>query len=119
MLDEAGASVVAYYSLAATSAARRDLPGAMRRNSPDPVPAMLLARMAVDRPHQRAGLGQAMLMEAMKRTAAISRAAGVRMLIVHAIDDEAASFYRKYGFREMPGQTGALFLPIETIVEAM
>ena len=79
---------------------------------------MLLGRLAVDHRHQRAGIGPAMLREAMMRTLEISRTAGVRLLIVHPIDDEAAGFYAHYGFRRM-GDGEAMFLPIETIIEAL
>ncbi len=111
--------VVAFYALATTSVARAELPGRMRRNAPDLVPAMLVARLAVDKTHQGAGLGKGMLCEAMKRTIEIAGAAGVRMLIVHAIDDDAALFYRTFSFIDLPAVDGSLFLPVETIVAAL
>lgn len=75
---------------------------------------MLIGRLAVDQSHQGAGIGPAMLREAMMRTLEISRSAGVRLLIVHPIDAEAAGFYAHYGFRPMDDGR-AMFLPIETI----
>jgi hypothetical protein len=60
-----------------------------------------------------------MLREAMQRTLEISRSAGVRALIVHAIDDEAVTFYLKYGFVLFPSDSRTMFLPIETITGAL
>ena len=111
-------AVWGYYSLATASVERAGLPGALRRNSPDPVPAMLLARLAVDQRHQGVNIGPAMLREAMSRTLEISRTAGVRLLIVHPIDDDAAKFYAHYGFRPMDDGK-AMFLPTETLAGAL
>lgn len=91
----------------------------MRHGSPDPVPVMVLGRLAVDRRHQGAGLGAALLKDAMLRTVEISRAAGVRMLIVHAMDEGTAQFYKRYGFEAFPREPLTLFLPIETVIAAL
>lgn len=111
--------VVAYYALATGSLQRADLKAAMRHGLPDPVPAMVLGRLAVAGRHQGAGLGEGLLMDAMRRTVEVSRAAGVRMLVVHAIDEGAAGFYRKYGFQSLPREPLTLFMPIETIIGAL
>lgn len=114
-----GERVVAYYSLAAGAVMLRDLHRRYRHNLPDPVPVMVLGRLAVDRGHAGRGLGAALLRDAMLRTLEVSRAAGVRMLLVHAIDDEAASFYLRYGFHAFPTGGRTLFLPVETIAAAL
>ena len=80
---------------------------------------LVLGRLAVAKDCPGIGLGSAMLRDAMRRCVEISQAAGVRMLIVHAIDDNAAGFYRQYGFKPLPGEALTLFLPIETMVGAM
>lgn len=112
-------AVVAYYALATGSLQRADLKSAMRHGLPDPVPAMVLGRLAVAERHQGEGLGKGLLMDAMRRTVEVSRAAGVRLLVVHAIDERAAGFYRKYGFQSLPRERLTLFMPIETIVAAL
>ena len=63
-----GARIVGYYSLASGSVESRQTPGRVRRNMPDPVPVMLLGRLAVDRTVQGAGLGRALLKDAILRT---------------------------------------------------
>ena len=82
---------------------------------PDPVPVVLLGRLAVRRDFQGRGLGSDLLRDALARTLAISAAVGVRALLVHAIDDAAADFYRRYGFEPSAIHPGTLMLPIETI----
>lgn len=111
--------VVAYYALATGSVHRSELKSKMRHRAPDPMPVMVLGRLAVDRRHQGARLGEALLRDAMLRTIEISRVAGVRMLIVHAIDEAAAGFYLRCGFEPLPRQESTLFLPIETIIAAL
>lgn len=111
--------IVGYYALVTGSVERAALKSKMRHGAPDPVPVMVLARLAVDQRHHGAGLGAALLRDAMLRILEVSRVAGVRMMIVHAIDEVAAAFYRRYGFEELPREPLTLFLPIETIVDAL
>lgn len=112
---EAG-SVVAYYSLATGSVLRTDVARKLRHDLPNLVPVLVLGRLAVDRRHKGRGLASGMLREALIRTADISRTAGVRLLIVHAIDDEAVGFYARYGFQAFPAGSRTMYLPIETIL---
>ena len=116
--EDAGA-VVAYYSLAAGAVARSDVPGQMRRNMPNPVPVMVLGRMAVDRRHAGKGLGKAMLKQAVQRVIEAANLIGARAMVVHAIDDEAVAFYTPFGFQLFPNTGRTLFLPIQTIVAAL
>ncbi len=111
--------VLAYYCLAAGSITRGDLPGRLRHGLPDPVPVMILGRLAVDRDHAGNGLGPQLVREALRRTAQAADIAGVRGLLVHAIDEQAAGFYTKYGFQAFVTGTRTLFLQIETIVESL
>ena len=108
-------TVVAYYALAVGSIDRNLVPSKMRRNAPEQIPVNILARLAVDARCHGQGIGRAMLKDALLRTLQLSRIAGVRALMVHAIDDDANRFYLKYGFLEFPAGTKTLFLPIETI----
>ena len=80
---------------------------------------MVLGRLAVDRRCQGLKFGIALLREAMLRTLRVSEQAGVRALIVHAIDDEAMAFYTRYGFQVFPPETPTLLLPIETMAAAL
>jgi ribosomal protein S18 acetylase RimI-like enzyme len=107
--------VIAYYTLANGAVIRTDVPRKIRQGLPNPVPVMVLGRLAVDKGHSGKGLGRSLLREAMQRTAQASQIAGLRALIVHAIDDEAVAFYAKYGFQVFPSGTRTMFLPIETL----
>ena len=109
--------VVGYFSLAAGSVEHETAPGALKRNAPDPIPVIILARMAIAIEEQFKGLGSALLAEAMKRTVKASSIIGARALIVHALDDRAANFYRAHGFRPLSGET--YFIPVKAIVRNM
>ena len=111
--------VIGYYTLATGGVTRSDMPRKIRHDLPNPVPVMMLGRLAVDERHQKNGIGPAMLCEAMQRTLEISQAAGVRALMVHAIDDEAVTFYLQYGFVLFPADSGTMFLPIETLAASL
>jgi predicted N-acetyltransferase YhbS len=112
-------TVAAYYTLAAGAVAREETPGWAKRNMPNPVPVIVVGRLAVDSNHQGRGLGKSLLREAMQRSLEASRQIGARALIVHTIDDEAADFYLPFGFERFPAQSATLFLPIETIEKAL
>ncbi len=94
--------VVGYYALSAGAVAHRASTGAVRRNMPDPIPVMVLARLAVDRKAQGKQLGGALLRDAVSRAISVSENAGVRALLVHALHEKAKAFYRHYGFEESP-----------------
>ncbi|HWI75885.1 MAG TPA: GNAT family N-acetyltransferase [Sphingomicrobium sp.] len=111
--------VVGYYTLATGGVTRSEIPRKMRHGSPNPVPVMVLGRLAVDERHQKKGIGPAMLKEAMQRTIGISRSAGVRALVVHAVDDDAVTFSLKYGFILFPAESRTMFLPIETLASGL
>jgi GNAT superfamily N-acetyltransferase len=91
--------VVGYYSLAVGSASRRSATGAVARNMPDPVPVMLLARLAVDSAWQGRGLGASLLQDAVARTVQAADIAGIRAMLVHALSPDAERFYRYFGFQ--------------------
>lgn len=115
---DAGA-VVAYYTLAYGSVVRQEIPRKIRQGLPNPVPVMVLGRLAVDKGHGGNRLGIGMLREAMQRTLEASQIAGLRALIVHAIDDEAVGFYGKYGFQLFPAGSRTMVLPIETLRQSI
>jgi GNAT superfamily N-acetyltransferase len=111
----AAGEIAAYYTLSAGAVQLDQVPGKLKRNMPNPLPVIVLGRMAVDLRHAKKGLGKALLKEAMKRVLEASRAVGARALIVHAIDDDAVSFYTQYDFQVFPADSRTLFLPIETL----
>lgn len=94
--------VYGYYALAAGAVSHPMATTAVRRNMPDPVPVMVLARLAVDHRAQGIKLGASLLQDAVNRAVAVSQNAGVRALLVHALHDRAKAFYEHYGFQSSP-----------------
>jgi GNAT superfamily N-acetyltransferase len=92
-------SVYGYYALAAGAVSHQAATSAVRRNMPDPIPVMILARLAVDQRAQGLKLGGALLQDAVSRAVMVSQNAGVRALLVHALHDRAKAFYEHYGFQ--------------------
>jgi GNAT superfamily N-acetyltransferase len=107
--------VVAYYCLATGSITSELAPGRIRRNMPDPIPLMVLGRLAVDLACQHHGLGKALLRDAIQRNVQVSEMVGVKALLVHAISDSAARFYEAHGFQTSPLAPRTLFLPISEV----
>jgi GNAT superfamily N-acetyltransferase len=95
-------SVVGYYSLAASSLLPGLATGRVRRNVPNPVPVVLIGRLAIDRGWQGKGLGGDLLRDATLRVLAAGDAIGVRGMLVSAISPEAGAFYERYGFKPSP-----------------
>jgi len=91
--------VVGYYSLAVGSVSRRVSVNRVRRNMPEPIPIMLLARLAIDGNWQGRGLGRSLLRDAVSRTIQAADIVGIRALLVHAISDDARRFYQYFGFQ--------------------
>lgn len=108
-------TVSGYYTLAASAVAHDRAPGSVRRNMPQPIPVILLGRLAVDERHQGAGLGASLLQDAVLRVAGAAELVGVRALLVHAIDEAAVSFYRHFGFTPSPIDEATLFLTMHAI----
>jgi GNAT superfamily N-acetyltransferase len=94
----AAGRVVGYYALAAGGVAQATATGRVRRNMPDPVPVMVLGRLAVDLKYQGRGIAKGLLRDAILRTLQVARMAGIRALLVHAISPEAKRFYEHCGF---------------------
>lgn len=113
--EQPGMRVVAYYCLAAGAIVRDAVPSQVRRNMPDPLPVIVIGRLAVDRNYQGHGLGRALLRDAVLRIAQAANIAGVRAILVHAISSEAREFYVQAGFR--PSSVDPMTLLV-TVVEA-
>lgn len=109
-VDSEANRVVGYYTLSAVAAEHASLPGRARRNAPNPVPAVLLGRLAVDRKAQGSGLGRLLVRDAILSTLAAANRIGVRLLIVHALHDDAVAFYATLGFKPSPTDPLDLYL---------
>ncbi|MGJ3524007.1 GNAT family N-acetyltransferase [Nitratidesulfovibrio sp. D1] len=107
--------VVGFYSLAVGSVAHEIAPGGIRRNMPDPVPVMILARLAVDRGMQGRGIGRALVRDALLRTVQAADIAGIRAILVHALHERAAAFYAGCGFQPSPVSPLTLMLRMEEV----
>ena len=97
VVADASGRVMGCYALAAGAVAHETATSAVRRNMPDPVPVLVLGRLAVDRQAQGMKLGAALLQDAVKRAISVSADAGIRALLVHALSERAKHFYLYYG----------------------
>jgi GNAT superfamily N-acetyltransferase len=97
-----GRSVVAFYALASSAVTTAAAPGRFRRNMPDPVPVVVLGRLAVATPHRGQGLGRALFQDAALRVIHAADAIGIRGMMVHALSEEAKAFYLHLGLEESP-----------------
>ncbi|MGE0279420.1 MAG: GNAT family N-acetyltransferase [Rhizobiaceae bacterium] len=95
-------NVVGYYALAANSVSVREATGRMRRNMPDPVPVVILGRLATDVSARGKGLGDALLRDACQRVLHAAETIGIRGILVHALNEDAARFYDRNGFESSP-----------------
>jgi len=110
-----GADVVGYYSLLAGAIRHESVTKALRRNMPDPLPVLVLGRLAIDLRYQNQGLGSALLRDAMIRAVKVSGDAGIFALMVHALSEQARRFYLSRGFVESPFQPMTLMMTLVTV----
>lgn len=101
--------VVGYYALSTCSVIRADVSSKMRRNAPNPIPIIILGRLAVDRAFAGQGLGSDLLSDAVKRSLNVAMHAGAKAIQVHALSDAAREFYMKWGFAPSPLAPHTLF----------
>ena len=112
--------VIGYYSLSAGSLAAAVLREKFRRRLPRyPVPVALLGRLAVDKSYQGHGLGAVLIADALQRIALASQVMAVYAVVVDALHESAAKFYRQFGFIPLPSQPLKLFLPMDTVTESV
>lgn len=112
----AGDVVIGYHTLAVGHVMREEAPERLTKGlARHPVPIMLLARLAVDRRWHRLGVGSALLNDAMRRTLQAADIAGIRAFAVHAKDDEARNFYRKFDFIPSPTDPMHMFVPLKDL----
>jgi GNAT superfamily N-acetyltransferase len=111
--------VVGYYALAVGAVAHAEATGRTRRNMPDPVPVMVLGRLAIDAGFQGRGLGRALLRDAILRTLQAAEIAGIRAILVHAISEDARRFYERCGFQPSPLDPMTLMITLRDAEQAL
>jgi len=111
--------VIAYFSLAANLVSRADIPKRVGHGSPASIPAILLARLALHRKLHGQNLGGELLWDALARAVTASDTAAARLVVVDAIDDNAARFYVHHGFIAIPGDHHRLVQKMSDIAAAL
>jgi GNAT superfamily N-acetyltransferase len=112
--------VVGYYSLSAGSVRKEESPARVAKGLANhPIGVILLARLAVDRTQQGTGLGKALLADALSRALEACDAIAARAVLVHAIDEQAVAFYRKFGFESSPLDPKQLMLLMKDLRAAL
>lgn len=101
--DQRADLVVGYYSLTGHRLVREALPTSIGRGSPAEIPAVLLARLALDRGQHGTGAGGALLADALGRIVVATQTVAARFVVVDALHEHAARFYEHHGFRRIPG----------------
>ena len=112
VVADARHSVLGYYAVAAGAVSHALATGGVRRNMPDPVPVLVLARLAVDQRAQGIKLGSSLLQDAVNRALTVAQNTGVRALLVHALHERAQRFYQHYGFGASPVDPMVLMLRV-------
>jgi predicted N-acetyltransferase YhbS len=109
--------VVGYYTLVASQVEQSEATSAVRSGTSKhfPIPVCLIARLAVDRSEQGGGLGRSLLLDALQRTERASRSVAMRAVLVHALDEEAAAFYARFGFKPASAEPLTLMVPLEAV----
>lgn len=111
--------VVAYFTLAAHRVRRADAPVRVGRGSPEEIPAVLLARLALDMSLHGQGLGGELLWDALSRAIAAGQLAAARLVVVHAVDERAAEFYRHHGFVSSADEPSTLFQKLSDLAASL
>lgn len=108
-------NVIGYYALATGSVDNKEAAGKIKRNMPNPIPVLVLGRLAIDKKHQGKRLGSHLLKDCLLRTLTVSEHVAFKALLVHALSEEAKEFYENYGFKTSPINFMTLFLSVSDI----
>ena len=114
-----GDAVIGYYCLAAGAIGHAEAPPSLKRNRPDPVPVLVLGRLAIHKEHHQKGIGTALLNDAIRRAMQAADIAGITALLVQAISEQARRFYLSRGFVESPIKPMTLCLILATVRQAL
>lgn len=109
--------VVAYYALASGAVTTMDATGRFRRNMPDPIPVVVLGRLAVDKALHGKGFGRALVRDAGMRVIQAAETIGIRGMTVHALSDDAKVFYEKVGFEASPLDPHLLMITLADLID--
>ena len=115
----AGKRVMGYYTLAVGAVTHAEVPGRIKRNMPDPVPVMVLGRLAVDQSVQGRHVGGGLLRDAVLRTVQAAEIAGIRAILVHAISVQARRFYEAHGFIASPVDPMTVMVVVADVVKTV
>lgn len=119
LVNSGEVKVLGYYTLASSAIEFDTLPADLTKKLPEhPIPAILLARLAVDQSKRGQGMGARLLRDCFARCLLLADQIGLHSVVVDAIDDEAAKFYEHFGFTRFSGQPDKLFIPISVIRQA-
>lgn len=111
--------VVGFYALASGSISIKSALGKFKRNMPNPIPVVILARLTIDTSIQGQGLGRALFRDAALRVVQASETIGIRGIIVHAISEDAKRFYLALGFQESPLEPMLLMITIKDLIACL
>ena len=114
-----GDAVIGYYCLAAGAIGHAEAPSTLKRNRPDPIPVLVLGRLAIHKEHHQKGIGTALLNDAIRRAMQAADIAGITALLVQAISEQARRFYLSRGFVESPIKPMTLCLMLATVRQAL
>jgi len=109
-----GQRVVGYYALSSYAIERKDTPIG---DAPNPFPAVLMGRLAVDKTCQGMGLGQSLLRDALLRVLSARQDIGIKVIVVHALNEKVAKFYKQLGFQELGKARLELFITVSDLEE--
>jgi len=114
-----GKRVMGYYALASGAVTVANVPGKFKRNMPDPIPVVLLGRLAIDRALQGKGTGRALFRDAALRISHAADTIGIRGILVHALSESARKFYLALGFVECPNEPLVLVVTLQDLRAAL
>lgn len=119
LLEEGSESIGGYFAIAPHLLEREQAPQRVGRGAPSRIPAILLAKLALHERLHGQGLGAELLVHALTTILAAARAAGGRVVVVNAIDEHAAAFYRAHDFEPSPSDPRRLILKLSTVAQAL
>lgn len=111
--------VAGYYCMCASALVHENANAALKKNSPNPIPVILIGRLAVDSRYSGLGLGRSLLRDAMSKAVTAARIVGSRAVIVHALNESAARFYEKYGFKMVPHGERVMYMLMADIEQTI